>query len=293
MSTDLIHRIVEQRDLEIHFMPIVRFSCDGGVSRWSLFAFEALIRGPRESPLRRPDALFPEAERVGLRDRLELMCLEAAFEKMPELSERALLFLNIGVGTFLTPGFEEVIERWYERLDPSRIVFEIVEGAVPSVSRFRRQMERGMLQGFRYALDDLPADGEAMRRMVEAGPVAFLKIDRGFAKRWKEAPRATRDWLGFVSDMAQATGAELVLEGVEPHMLEALPELWGLGVKLGQGFLFGEPAILAPGFVSWRRGFHGERSTIGMPERRLEVLPDSSANRWRTLVPAWMRPAPR
>ena len=261
MTDGLIHAIVEKRDLEMHFMPIVRFWAEEGTSRWSPFALEALIRGPRNSLLRRPDELFAAASRAGIQTRLELICLEAAFELLPELPSSVLLFLNVGVPTFVDREFEAFIERWEGRIDPSRIIFEIVEGPVLSIPKLRRQLERGMARGFRFALDDLSTDLDAIKRMVEAGPVAFMKIDRSFNARWMGHRTEMKRWLRFVSSLARSVDAELVVEGIEPNLLDALPELSSLGVQLAQGFLFGEPSVLEPGFQRWRKGVWKESGT--------------------------------
>jgi hypothetical protein len=69
-------------------------------------------------------------------------------------------------------------------------------------------------------------------------------------------------------------------------MLDSLPELSALGVRLAQGFMFGEPAILGPGFQTWRRGFRREDRPLEALEQPLVVVSGASATRMRERMPA-------
>ena len=67
-----IHHILEEGWLHPVFQPVVDFR-----SR-TVLGYEALIRGPQNSPLHRPDALFAVARQSGLGLELEHACREAS-----------------------------------------------------------------------------------------------------------------------------------------------------------------------------------------------------------------------
>ncbi|XUH16589.1 EAL domain-containing protein [Bordetella pertussis] len=60
-----------------------------------IFGHESLIRGPHQSVLHMPDALFAAARRDGLHAELELASLQAGARRFIELDSPGNLFLNL------------------------------------------------------------------------------------------------------------------------------------------------------------------------------------------------------
>lgn len=249
-----VHDLIDARNLEIHFMPIVRLMNRVGSSAWRSFAFEALVRGPEGHPLRNPAQLFPAAEREGVRNALELLCVEAALDQQRTLPHGTRLFVNVGLTTFLSTGFMDVIDRADPQGPGPRAVVEVLEDEMPEARSFRERVRLLEGRGFEVALDDLAADALTFQRLVASGPVRYWKLDRSVLTQWAGRASWVRDWLPMVADAAQDLGIEIVIEGLENPHLPLVPTLCDLGIGLGQGYAFGKPAILGPGLGQWRHG---------------------------------------
>lgn len=247
--------LISQRNLEIHFMPIVRLMSRASGSSWRNFAFEALVRGPEGHPLRTPGALFAAAEADGLRRELELLCAESALDHQAELPAETRLFVNVGLSTFLSPRFLDLARSHPAARNAEHVVVEVLEDEIPESSSFRERACALAELGYDIAMDDLTADALTLRRLIEAGPVRYWKLDRSVLKQWVDRASWVRNWLGMMAHTANQMGIEVVVEGIENSDLRHLPGLCEAGVTLGQGFVFGKPAILGPGLSRWRQGF--------------------------------------
>ncbi len=257
------------QQLEMHFMPIVRFSRVRRLVHWDTIGYEALVRGPHGTPLQRPDVLFALAGALGLKRALDLWCIESSMRRLTDLPLDASLFINVAVDTMLSPEFEALTARSTAYLERRQVVFEILEGHIPSISSMRDRVASCMNLGYRFAIDDIGAHGSSLERMVELGPVHFLKLDRTFLTRvWPEDTVRARAWLGLVRETARVTGAQIVLEGIEEANLGQLAELHRLGIELGQGYLFGKASALehpseTPQMTSWEQPAKSKRTQPG------------------------------
>lgn len=74
MASSPLSQTIEGRRLYPVFQPIV------GLDAVSIFAHEALIRGPQGTPLHTPDALLKAAADEGLGYELEYACVVAALQ---------------------------------------------------------------------------------------------------------------------------------------------------------------------------------------------------------------------
>jgi len=251
-----VQNLISERNLEIHFMPIVRLQNGSRGSSWRSVAFEALVRGPAKHSLRSPAQLFSAAMKAGVRQELELLCVDSALQHRSQLPEGTRLFLNVGLGTFQSRGFMDLILNHPPEEESPRTVVEVLEDEVPESRSFRERV--GQLEGLGYdvALDDLTVDGNTLRRLIEAGPVRYWKLDRSVMRQWAQERGWVRNWLPMVTQTAKQMGIGVVLEGIENPDLCHLPALCDAGVTLGQGFVFGKPAILGPGLSRWRQGFY-------------------------------------
>ena len=58
-----------------------------------VYGYEALIRGPLDSPLHDPETLFDAAIEYGLLSELELVCRKISIARFVELGLKGLLFI--------------------------------------------------------------------------------------------------------------------------------------------------------------------------------------------------------
>jgi EAL domain-containing protein (putative c-di-GMP-specific phosphodiesterase class I) len=151
--------------------------------------------------------------------------------------------INFTPASLLSPQFEaktfaENVKSF--GLSPRQITLECTEQqAVPDVVPLQRQVKALRRQGFGFAIDDAGA-GYASFSLIAALRPSVIKIDReiaaGIAR--DDAKQALVE--AFVS-FGKRIGARLLAEGIERRADLAM--LTGLGVDMGQGYLFGKPAF--------------------------------------------------
>eukprot|EP01036_Dinobryon_divergens_P048800 gene48800-65437_t len=90
-----VRDLIELRALKAHFQPIV------DLRTGEIFGHEALIRGPANSPLAQPDALFAAADREGLSLRLEQECLRCALRDWAAQQAGGKLLLNLSAAALV------------------------------------------------------------------------------------------------------------------------------------------------------------------------------------------------
>jgi EAL domain-containing protein (putative c-di-GMP-specific phosphodiesterase class I) len=215
--------------LRMVFQPIVRLESFDVVGAEALSRFEG---GPAT-----PDGWFREAATIGLGSDLELASIRLAVASIPLLPEQVYLSINAS---------PELIVLWADRALPAgvpyhRLVLEITEH-VPIddyeelLSALRPLRERGV----RIAIDDAGAGYSSFRHILLIKP-DVIKLDISITRGIDQDP-ARRALASALISFAAEIDASLVAEGVET--VAELNTLRGLGVTLGQGYLFARPGSL-------------------------------------------------
>ncbi len=214
------------------------------VATRTVFGYEALARGPEDSELHWPAALFASASEQDLLFQLDCLCRQSGLAGARDLPGGAKLFLNVRPTTIHDPNFRaEALCRTLEdcKLSPSDVVFEISEQeSIGNFDIFRevRDYYRGL--GFQIALDDTGAGYASLEAVMELSP-DFIKVDRAFVSGIDEDP-ARQELLRALRSVAEQIGARIIGEGLDT--LEELETLGRLGIPYGQGWLFGRPTPL-------------------------------------------------
>lgn len=209
-------------------------------------AYEALIRGPKNSPLHMPSALFDVAQRTNLRRELEHACRAAAMRDFSALREKdpnldCKLFINLSAGMLSDPDLmhEQVLQPMSTAgVRPDQIVIEITENQkVADFSIFREVLARYRRLGYSFAIDDLGEGFSNLRMWSEIRP-EFVKIDRHFISG------IANDVLKFrlvraMVEIAEACHATLIAEGIEEE--SEFSTIRDLGIRCGQGYLIARP----------------------------------------------------
>jgi diguanylate cyclase (GGDEF)-like protein len=234
MSSD-VHALIEQELIHSLFQPIL----DG--STGEPIGFEALSRGPANSPLHAPEALFAAAAKAGCVQDLERACTRAAIRSFAELDVEGRLFLNLLPETLL--GWPQFADWLAARLgaahvDPHCVVLELTEhGSVPQESELAAAIRPLRRMGCDIAIDDLGAGSSGLKTWSALRP-EFVKVDRYFVAGIEEDP-VRGEILRSVVEMGRATGSQVIAEGIE--LAQQLHLVLELGVDYVQGFLFGQP----------------------------------------------------
>jgi PAS domain S-box-containing protein len=210
------------------FQPIVNLETRATIG------FEALTRF---SDGTRPDLVFAEARRVDLGLDLELACLTASIAAADVLPSRAWLSLNVSPRVVLANGrLRAVLD---QRSRPT--VLELTEHERVDDYAALRSAIVHLGPDLRIAVDDAGAGVANFSHLVELRP-DFVKIDIGLV-RGVNADLTRQALVVGLRHFAQATNRDVIAEGIETEAERRT--LLALGVNLGQGFLFGQPAPAA------------------------------------------------
>ena len=237
-----LNQIIAAEELHVLFQPIV------DANQQAIYGYEALIRGPKTSPLHSPLRLFDVATQAGLLVELDLLCRRLAIRRFAELELPGLLFLNVMPLTIVERDFREGLTLSFIQesgLPPERVVIELTEHVpIHDYELMRQAVDHYRDMGFQVALDDLGAGHSSLRHWSELRP-DFVKLDRHFISGIDQEP-AKREFLRSILDVARSLDCQLIAEGVETAAEHLC--LWELdrGLALLQGFYFARPSLQPP-----------------------------------------------
>lgn len=235
-----LEQILARSDIHSLFQPIV------SLSERRIIGYEALSRGPSNSPLHSPLPLFAIARTAQRLSELEMACRTQACTGFRDLGLEGKLFLNISPESLLENSHEQgrtlkLLQRL--GIPANRIVIELTEqaptddlGLLDTALHYYRAM------GFSIALDDLGAGYSSLRLWSELRP-DYVKIDRHFIDGIHR-DGVKREFVGSILQMARASNAVVVAEGIELH--EELVVLAEMGIDLVQGYLLSRPEANPP-----------------------------------------------
>ena len=227
--------LLRQGSLRALFQPIVDRTTRVAIGH------EGLIRGPVDSPLHLPGALFASAAQEDCTLELERASVEAVLRDFAALGLPGRLFFNVLPRTLLlwedfASWLEQALVRY--RLDPHEIVVEITEhGLTDDDDRLVAAVRPLRAMGCDIALDDLGAGFSGLKSWSMIRP-DFVKVDRYFVSGIETDP-VRAEILRSVVDMACALGCRVIAEGVENAGQCEL--VLDLGVDHVQGYFLGHP----------------------------------------------------
>lgn len=230
----LVH-IIENELLSTLFQPIYCTDHD------EVYGFEALIRGPSNSALHSPKALFDAALDFGLLSELELACRRISIARFAELELKGKLFINVSPMVFLQsdhPHGKTIAYIKEVGLTPEQVVIELSEKyPIDSPRLLIDALLHYRNLGFNLAVDDLGAGYAGLKLWSEVTP-DFVKIDRYFINQCHQDP-VKREFIKSILHLGKSINAKVIAEGIETgDEYECLCEI---GVNIYQGFYFARP----------------------------------------------------
>ena len=190
---------------------------------------EALSRFPHQWQLP-PDRCFADAELIGEREHLELLALRGAGAHLSRVS--GYVAMNVSPSTLFT----KRCLNFLEGLPLDRVVLELSEHEpIEDYDFLKAVLAPLRARGMRLAIDDVGAGFSSLRHIVVTAP-DVIKLDRSIVTGLSDDPVLSVVVHSLV-DLARATGAQVVAEGVETEADAAT--LATLGAGLGQGWHFG------------------------------------------------------
>ncbi|TBU95999.1 bifunctional diguanylate cyclase/phosphodiesterase [Stutzerimonas kirkiae] len=233
-SSSLDH-ILAHGDISTLFQPIV------SLSERRILGYEALTRGPSDSPLHSPINLLAAARHGGRLNELEMACRQNACRCFSQRRLRGKLFLNASPESLLEashkPGRTLEFLRTYG-LSPEQVVIELTEQSpTDDVALLDTALHHYRDMGFLIALDDLGAGYSSLRMWSELRP-DYVKIDRYFIDGI-HLDAVKRKFVESILKIARTSHSQVIAEGIE--LQEELTVLMEMGVDLVQGYLLGRP----------------------------------------------------
>ncbi len=218
-----IREVISERRFHPVYQPIV------DMATGEVLGHEALTRFADNVA---PNLVYRAAAEAGLGQELELATLEAALDGAPRQDGR---FLDVNVSPAVIMSGEPLARLL--RRAARDVILEITEHVqVDDYVALRTALEQ-LGDGVRFAVDDAGAGFASLRHILELSP-SHVKLDRGLVSRIHTDPARQALVAGLVH-FAGRVGLSLIAEGVETTFER--DALLQLGVRTGQGYLFGRP----------------------------------------------------
>jgi len=211
-----------------------------------IFAYEALSRGPSDSPLHSPVQLFEQARKFNLLGEIESLCREKAAIGFVEQGLPGKLFINITPQSLEQVGHQKgqtlkLLDNL--NLDSSQVVIELTEQFPTSDEEvLLNAIKHYQQMGLSIALDDLGAGYSSLRLWSQSHP-EFVKIDRHFIQDIDQDLTKQEFVRSFV-EIAKSMQCKVIAEGVETHAEHGY--LAKLQIDFFQGYLFCRPQAKPP-----------------------------------------------
>ena len=231
-------KIINGKQLTPHFQPIV------SLSQKKIMGYEALIRGPSDSPLHSPFNLFDAAERFDLSAKLEYISREVTIKRYASLNIKEKLFINVSPSVLLQPDFKKgetlkLLDQF--GIDPRFVVIELTEHQptddfelmCEAVTHYRKM-------GFEIAIDDLGAGYSGLRLWSELLP-EYVKIDMHFIQGIHNDP-IKFNFVRSIQKIASSLNCNVIAEGIETE--DEFKVVEQLGITHAQGYYFARPTAI-------------------------------------------------
>ncbi|MEM6732205.1 MAG: EAL domain-containing protein, partial [Myxococcota bacterium] len=232
-ARELVRDILVNDRLSILFQPIV----DLGGNH--VCGYEALARGPIETPVQAPRDLFNLARSANLLGELWMSCIDRTILRADACPSDRSLFINVTPSLLHDDYIQSCLARAEEvGMGADRFVLELSEQiAVRNYEMLRKKLEGPRERGVRIAIDDLGTGYSNLNQIMRLQP-DFLKIDMSLV-RDVHADKAKQALIESLTRVAESLGSTVIAEGIEHR--EERDTLAELGVELAQGFFYAQP----------------------------------------------------
>jgi diguanylate cyclase (GGDEF)-like protein len=238
---------IEQSEFELYYQPMLRLDAS------ELVGVEALIRwiqpGTTNVGMLYPHDFLPLLEKSGRmvevgRWVLDTACQQvAAWERIAPDTPKLFVTCNVGARELADARLPDTVLSAVQAsgIQPWQLCLDITEDAL-RFNRFQRESVWARLRrlsdhGVKLCLDDF-GTGMASLSVLREMRVDLVRIDRLFVSGLGVAQEDDAI-VKHVASLTHDLGCLAIAEGVET--LEQAGRLLGLGVDIGQGFLYGRP----------------------------------------------------
>lgn len=255
--------VLRESSLYPVFQPIVNLADQ------SVYAHEALIRGPQGSALHTPDALLRAAAAERLSHEFETACVVASLRRWGQTDVQGRLFVNLSAAALIRllalRGRDAILDLVVTfGVLPRMLVIEITEHErVEDMDHLAEVVREVHSAGVALALDDF-GDGRSSLRLWSQLKPEFVKIDKYFTKDISQHGDKLKT-IQALQQIAEIFGTSLVAEGIETA--QDLRVVRDLGIDLGQGYFLGRPSASVSGVLAAApKAVLNERQIVVFPE---------------------------
>lgn len=231
-----LKKILEHKDITTVVQPIVSLK-DGDI-----IGYEALTRGPKDSPLFNPEKLFATAQALNKLWDLECLCRSKAIQRACHIDSDKLLFLNVDPMILKDEKFKKGFTKEFlhkHNMHPESIIFELTERTcIKDYKSFKAALNNYVEEGYKIAIDDVGAGYSGLKMLSETKP-HYMKIDIELIRDIHKDSFKQHLIKGLV-ELSDNTDMKLIAEGIEVE--EELIKLIELGVHAGQGYFLQRPS---------------------------------------------------
>ncbi|OIN08953.1 diguanylate phosphodiesterase [Oceanisphaera psychrotolerans] len=220
-------------EIKMAFQPIIDWQSQ------SIFAYEALVRGPTGQGAGWVFDRINDSNKYYF----DQSCRVKAIETAARLGCDTLLSINFLPNAIYNP--ETCIRATIEaaelyRFDLEKIIFEVTEGEqILNQNKLKRIFESYARHGFRTAIDDFGAGFASLEWLHSLRP-SILKLDMDLIRNiHQDSARQRR--LVDIQRVCAELGVIILAEGIET--VEERDFLVNAGVRYLQGYLFAKPAL--------------------------------------------------
>lgn len=232
--------IIQNKQLTAVFQPILN------MKQSKFIGYEGLIRGPINSTLHSPMALFAIARSCDQVAELEYLCRQTVLESFAKQNLPGKIFLNISPDILLQKYSKHGETLKYMDalgLKPSQVIIELTENAKTLDYQLMRDATHHYRDmGFEIAIDDLGEGFSGLRLWSEIRP-DYVKIDKHFTQNIHLDP-VKMQFARSIQGIAEKSGAQVIAEGIETH--EQLMAIRDLGIAYSQGYHIAKPQPTPP-----------------------------------------------
>lgn len=231
-----VRDVIEKRNFDVVYQPIVELYDE------RIHHLEALTR---ITGISSPQAFIEFTEEVGMIEDFDLALTQRVLEDLKAHSMggwRPSVAINLSAksltSSLFCKSFDEVL-RPFGKLR-KQLMLELTETVnVSDFTSLNETLQHYRESGVKVCIDDVGSGSTSFQSLTDL-KVDFLKIDGRFVGAARENDRDMA-LLKSIIDTGKQLGVKLIAEHIEDNEQARLVE--GLGVELGQGYLFGRPTL--------------------------------------------------
>ena len=203
-----------------------------------VLAYELLTRGPT-GPFEAPDDFFRISIENNILTSVDLLCAKRSVEWVAQHANGVDYHVNLFPSTLLETPIDRMEQLFGVLDDPSRFCVEISEQQFVGDPNYLMQKTKRLREfGVRVALDDVGFGRSSLESLILLEP-DIIKIDRSFVSGAHGDSGRQRSLQRLVM-LSKNLDTTLVAEGIEEH--KDIEVLVDMGVRMGQGYLWGQPS---------------------------------------------------